>query len=156
MSFIFLYGLRFKDYLVWYEYGNSWFPVLSIGVRYVFPLPHFQSICVLCPKVSFLQAADWRFSLFVSNLTLFLLIWAFSPLIFMVIIDRCLFIAILNLLFQLILWFSILHFFLCLEGLKLFSTWVLFFSVFVNVMFGFDLNFPCFLCMLTPSYYCVF
>ena len=62
--FVFLDGLDFKVSFVWYEYYNSCFPVLSIGMKYLFPTPHFQSLCVLCPKVSFLYTAYWRFLLF--------------------------------------------------------------------------------------------
>ena len=40
--------------LVWFEYCNSGFPVFSIGMKYLSLLPHFQSICVICPKVNFL------------------------------------------------------------------------------------------------------
>ena len=41
-------------YFVWYEYHNSCFPVISICMKYLFLSPHFQFICVLCPKVSLL------------------------------------------------------------------------------------------------------
>ena len=33
-------------------------------MKYVCPFPHFQSICVLCPKVSFLEAAYCRLLFF--------------------------------------------------------------------------------------------
>ena len=94
------------------------------------------------------------FCFFIKYVTLCLLIGAFSPLTFKVITDRWLFIAILNLVIQLILWFSVLPFVFWLDGLWLFSVWVgFFFSFFANAMFGFGLWLPCFLSMLTPSYY---
>ena len=52
--FVFLYGLCFKVCFVQYEYCNSCFPVLSIGMKYLFPSPHFESVCVLCSKVGLL------------------------------------------------------------------------------------------------------
>ena len=95
------------------------------------------------------------FYLFIQSATLCLLIGAFSPLTFKVIIDRYVFIDILNLVFQLILCFSFLLFFFGLDGFHLFYARMLFFSVFVNAMFGFDVRLPCFLSMLTPSYICL-
>ena len=95
------------------------------------------------------------FCFFSQSATLCLLIGAFSPLTFKVIIDRYLFIAILSLVFQLTLCFSFLLFFFWSDGFHFFYAWVLFSSVFVNVMFSFDLWLPCFLSMLTPSYICL-
>ena len=46
--------VHFKVYFVWYEYGNSCFPVFSIHMKHLFPSPPFQFICVLCLKVSLL------------------------------------------------------------------------------------------------------
>ena len=71
---------------------------------------------------------------------------------FKVIIDTYVFIAILNRVFQLILCFSFVPFFFQLDDFHLFYARVLFFLVFVNVVFGFDLLLPYFLSVLTPSY----
>ena len=95
------------------------------------------------------------FCFFIHYATLCLLIGGFSPLTFKVIIDRCVFIAILDLVFQLNLCFSFLPFFFWLDGFNLFYAWVLFFSVIVNMMFHLDLWLPCFLSMLTSSYICL-
>ena len=89
------------------------------------------------------------FCFFIQSTTLCLLIRALT---FKVIIYKYVFIAILNLVFQLILCFSFLLFFFWLDSFHLFYAWVIFFSVFVNVMFGFDLWLPCFLSMVTPSH----
>ena len=43
--FIFLYGLYFKVYFVWYEYCSSRFLFISVCMKYLFPSPHFQSMC---------------------------------------------------------------------------------------------------------------
>ena len=95
------------------------------------------------------------FCFFIQSAPLCLLIGAFSPLTFKVIVDRYVLSAILNLVFQLILCFSFLHFFLWLDGFHLFYAWVLFFSGFVNAMFSFDLWLPCFFSTLSPSYICL-
>ena len=101
--FVFLYGFCFKVYFVWNEYCNSCFPVFSIRMKF-FSSPLLQFICVLCPKVSLLYAACCRILLFSSSLPIsYLLIGAFSLLTLKVIIDKCVFTAILNLVFQLIL-----------------------------------------------------
>ena len=74
---------------------------------------------------------------------------------FKVIIDKYAFIAILNLVFQLILCFSFVPFFFFrLDDFLLFYACVCF-LVFVNVFFGFDLWLPCFSSMFTSSYICV-
>ena len=89
---------------------------------------------------------------FWSNLALCLLIGAFRPLTFKVIIDRYVFISILTLISS---WFYVsLPFFFGFDGFHLFYAWVLFFTVFVNVVFGFDLWLPCFSSMLIRSSMC--
>jgi len=60
-----------------------------------------------------------------------------------ILIDKYVFIDILNLVFQLILCFSFVPFFFCLDDFLLFYACVLFFFVFVTVIFGFDLWLPC-------------
>ena len=97
------------------------------------------------------------FWFFIQSATLCLLIEAFSPLTFKVIIDRYLFIAILNLIFPVDS--MILHSsFLFLVGWSpvIICLSVFFFSFFANAIFGFGLWLPCFLSMLTPSHNCVF
>ena len=72
---------------------------------------------------------------FSSSLPLCLLIGAFSPLTFMVIIDRLVFIGILNLVFPLTLYSSLslsLSFCLSFHGLRLLSYHIIFFLVFVK------------------------
>ena len=132
--FVFLYGLRFKVYFVWYEYSNSCFPVLSTGMKYLFPSPYFQSICVLWWVSHRQQIEGFCFFYPVFHSVSF---GAFSPLTFKVIIDRCLSIAILNLVFQLILCFSFLLLSFGLDGFHLFYAWVLFSFCKCNVWFDF-------------------
>lgn len=100
MSFlIFLCGLCFKIYFVLHEFGYPHFLVISLCIKYLFPSSHFQSICVLCPKLGILWQYIVYFCFIVQSSTVCLLIRVFSPLTFNVIIDRCVFIAILT-------WFS--------------------------------------------------
>ena len=93
--------------------------------------------------------------LFIQSATLCLLNGAFSPLTFKVIIDKYVFNAILNFVFQLILCFFFVPFSFWLDDFLLFYDCVLCFLVFVNVLFGFGLWLPCFSSMLTPSYICL-
>ena len=127
--FVFPYDLHFKVYFVWVECAETYwvwvlqllFLVFSIGMSYLFPSPHIQCICVLCDKVSFCIQQIEGFCFFIKSSTLCLLIGAFSSLTFKVIIDRYVFIAILNLVFHFIICFSFLffvgcfHFILCLS-----------------------------------------
>ena len=64
------------------------------------------------------------FAFLSQSATLCLLIGAFSPLTFQVIIDRYVFISILSLIFQLILCFSFLPFLVWLGDFHLFYAWV--------------------------------
>ena len=142
--FVFLYGLCFKVYFVWYKCATLAFLSCPLAWNiFSHPLTFNLYVSFVLRWVSCRQQIE-GFCFFIQAATLCLLIGTLSPLTFQVLIDRCLFIAILNLIFQLILWFSILPFFSWLDGLQLFSAWVLFFSFFVNVMFGFDLCLPCF------------
>ena len=50
----FFHGLCFKVYFVWYECCYPHFLVISICMEYLFPFPHFQSLCVFLPKVGLL------------------------------------------------------------------------------------------------------
>ena len=96
--FIFLYSLCFKIYFVSYDYCYPQFLAIFICLKYLFPSAHFQSMCVLCPKVGLLYAGSFFF--FIQPAILCLLLGAFSSLTFKVIIDRYVFITILNLNFS--------------------------------------------------------
>ena len=104
----FLYGLCFKVYFVWYEYCDPRFLVISVCMKYLFSSPHIQSLCVLCPKVGLLYAAYCRRLLF--YLVCHSRSFDWSTLTFKLIIDRYVFIAILNLVFHLILYFFFVYF----------------------------------------------
>ena len=123
-------------------------------MKYLFPSPHFQSIFILCSKVSFLYTADGRFLLFLSNLSL-CVFWLEHSVnwYFKLVIDRYILIAIWILVFQLILYFSFLLFWV---GLFPFILCLgTFLSVFLNEIFSFDLWLPSFLITLGPSYICL-
>ena len=46
--------LYFKVYFIWYEYCYSCFLLISIFMEYLFPSPHFQSVCVPRSEVGLL------------------------------------------------------------------------------------------------------
>ena len=121
--------------------------------RYIFTHPFtlnlYVSFVLRC--VSCRQHTE-GFCFFIQSVTLCLLIEIWSPLTFKVIIDKYVFIAILVLVFQLIPCFSFVPFFLGLDDFLFFYACVLFFLVFVNVCFGFDLWLPCFSSMLTLEF----
>ena len=52
--FISLNNLWLKVYFVWYECCNPCFLVISICLKWFFPYSHFQSVCIICPKMSLL------------------------------------------------------------------------------------------------------
>ena len=52
--FVFLYGLCFKVYFVWYDYFYPCFLAIFIYIKYLFPNSHFQSICVFDTEVNLL------------------------------------------------------------------------------------------------------
>ena len=79
---------------------------------------------------------------FIQLATLCPLFGALSPLTFKIIIDKYIFIAILNIVFQLNLCFSFDPFFFWLDDFNLFYACLLLFLLFVNVMFGFDMWCP--------------
>ena len=154
MSFVFLYGLCFKVYFVWCEYCNSCIPVCPLAWDiFSHPLTFNLYVSFALRWVSYRQKII-GFCFFIQSGTLCLLIGTFIPLTFEVIIDRYVFIVLFNFVFQLILCVSFLFFF-WLDGLHLFYAWVLYFLVFVNVIFGFDLWLLCFLNLLTPSCICI-
>ena len=142
--FFFFYCFCFLFFFLffWYKYCSSCFLVISIFIKYIFLSPHFQFICVLCPKVGLLWTVYCRlFFFFWSSLPLHLLLGAFSPLTFKVIIGKYVFIAILNLVFQLILCsplvilFYFIGFFLCLCPLFIFYKCVVWFWFVVALFF---------------------
>ena len=68
------------------------FLFISICMKYIFPSPHFQSLCVLCPKVGHLQAAYWRLLFLHPTFHSVSFDWSiFSPLTFKIIIYRSVF-----------------------------------------------------------------
>ena len=131
--FVLHYGLHFKVYFVWYAYCNFCFPVLSIGMKYLsHPLTFKLYVSFVLKWVSHRQQIE-GFWFFIQSATLSF-DWGIQKT-FMVIIDGWSFIAILNLIFQVILWFSILPFSF---------GWIVsicflpeYFSFFVNVIFFF-------------------
>ena len=56
--FVFLFGLCFKFYLVKYAYCYPNFLVISICMKYLFPSPSFQSVCISHPELNL-----WEFIL---------------------------------------------------------------------------------------------
>ena len=120
MSFydIFLCGLCFIVCLVWYEYCYPCFLIISTCLKYLFFYPLTFSLCVsFILKCVICRQRILGFCFIIQSATICHLTGAFSPLTFEVIIDICLFISILNLSFQLILYFFtllFLFFLLCL------------------------------------------
>ena len=151
--FAFLDGLRFKGDFVGYEQRYSWSPVLSIGMKYLFTSPPFQSMRVLCPRVSlsrqqiegFCFGTHWHSVLFLA---------AVGPGTIQVVIDRCFLIAIWSLVFPLSLCFSFLLSFPLGGWVPLILCWSPFLFRFLNVVVAFGLWLPCFFVMLTPSFVC--
>ena len=56
------FSMTFKVYFVRYEHCYNHFLVISICMKYLFPYLHFQSMCVLCPKVGLSYATYSVFS----------------------------------------------------------------------------------------------
>ena len=113
----------------------------------------FNNLCVpLCPKVGLLWIAYCRLLFFSSGLSLCLLTAASSPLIFKVIIDRYVFIAILNLVFQLIL--CLLCSFFSFYGLMIsFCFMIVFCLAFLNLLYVFGFLVALFLKCINPFLY---
>ena len=117
------------------------------------PLPHYM--CVLCPILVLCRQHIVGSCFFNLICTLCLLIGAFNPMTFKVIVDRYVFMAILSLVFLLILCFFFIYFCFSFCGLMIFFCIMLMFSSlfdFVNLLYVFDLWLPCFSIMLTPYY----
>ena len=85
------------------------------------------------------------FCFLIQSAALCLLIRVFSPLTLKVIIEKHVFIPMLNLAFQLIRCITLVFFFLFLfffDDFHLFYAWIHFVLVFMNVMFGLICGFP--------------
>ena len=152
--FAFRDGHHFKGDFVGYEHYYSWSPILSIVMKYLFTSPPFQSIRVLCPRVSLSRQQIEGFCFGTQSGTLCLLMAAFGPGTIQVVIDRCLLIAIWSLVFRLSLCFSFLLSFPLSEWVPLILCWSLFLFRFLNVVLAFGLGLPCLVVMLTPSFVC--
>ena len=152
--FAFLDGLRFKGDFVGYEQRYSWSPVLSIGMKYLFTSPPFQSIRVLCPRVSLSRQQIEGFCFGTQSGTLCLLMAAFGPGTIQVVIDRCFLIAIWSLVFPLSLCFSFLLSFPLGGWVLLILCWSPLLFQFLNVVLAFGLWLPYFVIMLTPLIVC--
>ena len=96
--------------LILSEYCDLCFFVISICMKYLFPSPLFQSMCFLCPKVGLLEATYCRPLFFFAICHSMSFDWS-SLLTCKLNIDKYVFTAILNLFFQLILYFSTVSFF---------------------------------------------
>ena len=106
-----------------------------------FSIPFFQFICAFLPKGIICRQHIIGSCFFIQSATLYLPIGAFSPLTFKVIIDRYVFIAFLNLVFQVIICFFFVPFLKCsifLFGLMNFfcvCAYVLFYWMFLICVF---------------------
>ena len=128
----------------------------SILMKYLSPSHHFQFIYVLCPKVSLLQSTYcWLSFLLIQSANQCLFIGAFSPMTFKVVIDTYVFIAILNIVFPVDSMFLLCSFLFLVGWFPFILSSILFFLVFLNVLFGFDLWLPCFSNKLIPSFICL-
>ena len=101
-------------------------------LRWVFSRYHVEGSCFI-----------------IQSATLYLLMSTFSLLVFKIIIETCVFTAILNLVSQFILYFFFIPLVFCFlfrfDGFLLYYSWVLFFWVFVNL-------FVCFLICDNPGF----
>ena len=133
-----------------YQMFNPWCQVRDQTHVPVLERCH-QSLCTIAgtPVGSFFS---------IQSATVFFLIGVFSLLAFKVIIDRYVFIAILNFIFPLVLYLFFVPFFFFLFsfcGLMIFSCITLMFSYFCFLWIYFVfliLWLPCFSSILTPSY----
>ena len=130
-------------HFVWYEYCDPCFLYSFIYIKKFSHLLTF-SLCMSFVLKGISCRQDIVGCQFLTqSATLCLLIGTFSPFTFKVIIDRYVFIAIYyycHLVFLLILYF----FFFPFDDFLLYYARVLFFFVFVNLLYVFDLWLPCF------------
>ena len=108
--FVFLYHLCFNVYFVWYEYCYPHFTVVSICMKYLFHPHTFNPFMSFTLKWVSCKQYTVSSCFIIQSGTQSLLIGEFSPLTFKIIIDMYIFIAILNLVFQLILYFFFISF----------------------------------------------
>ena len=141
--FIYLYDLCLKVYFVCYEYCYLQFIVISICKKYLFPSLFFQFTCAFLPKGIICRQHIIRSCFLIQSATLYLSIGAFSPLTFKVIIDRYVFIAFLNLVFQVIICFFFVPFFLIFAFPFWFDEFLLYVCL-CSVLFGFCESIECF------------
>ena len=95
MSFLISYNLLyFKVYFVWYEDCCSSFLLLSICMECIFPSSHFQSIWSLGLKWVSYRQHIYRSCLCIYSASLYLLVEAFNPFTFKMIINMYVSIAI--------------------------------------------------------------
>ena len=88
MSFFVLYNsFCFKVYFVWYEYWYSSFLLISIYMEYIFLSFYFQTVNDHRSEVGLLQTAYLWVLCFFHPTSLHLLIDAFDPYAFKIIID---------------------------------------------------------------------
>ena len=90
-----LYGPFFEVYLVLYEYCYPCFFFLSICLENFFPVLHFQSLCFWSFVLRWVSCRQHMCGscFLIHSAILCLLIGAFNPFTFKVIIDRYLFIT---------------------------------------------------------------
>ena len=86
--FVSFHSLCFKVYFIWYEYCYSCFLFVSICMEYLFPSPSL-SVC-MCPLFWGGSLVDniCRGLVFVPIQPVFVLVRAFNPFTFKVIIDK--------------------------------------------------------------------
>ena len=106
--------LYFKVYFVWYEDCYSSFPLLPICIECIFPSSHFQSICVLRSEVGSCRQHIYGSCFYVHSASLCLVVGAFNPFTFKVIIDIYVPIAIFLIVWG---WFCRSFFFSCISWL---------------------------------------
>ena len=133
-----------KVYFVQYKYNYPRFLFISVYMEYLFPVFHLQSVCVFTSEVSLLQAEYIWISYFIHSFTLCLLIEAFSPFTFKIIIDSYVLIGILLIVIRLFLQFSSVPFFfscslpLCFDDFLQCCIWIPFslFFIYLLQVFG--------------------
>ena len=106
--------LYFKVYFVWNEDCYSSFLLLPICMEYIFPSSYFQSMSVLRSELGSCIQYIYGSFFFIHSTSLCLLVGAFNPLTFKVIIDIYVPIAIFLIVWS---WFCRSFFFSCISWL---------------------------------------
>ena len=83
------------SFFVWHEYCYSSFLLISIGIKYLFPSPHFQSACIPRSEVGFLETAYTQVLFLYSFSQSVFLVGACNLFTFKVIINICILVVIL-------------------------------------------------------------